>query len=422
MFSKHTAEAPASKIESFNDSKVGLQYFKVGKHESRKIPICMDTPVSLKQHSGTELSAISVLMNRGIKKTLATPLRLYIEDDPPALSPKSDQVPSLFVNLDLEENSLEDRHLAQELPNELSTSPTIPPPPVEHDVQSPALTSTYSYNRSTFMTAPSRISTSVSIAHLTENSNKEFTEETWGAIFHPQSTFKHNEGELEYHAWSSVNLPVAAARVAQRVMQIQPECSSLPDQVEATLPVILPSPPLKPSPVLTIPSEPEFCAATEPYYFDMLKQIRGEHGCSVETTTTQTRLNASRLAKKYLLPAISTQKEEQYSIEDGATPMTAQAAMIEPEVVYDTSRYWTEKKLFWMGFVCPLLWFYGSYCIRASTANHSIDVLWQRRCRIASLYFSAIAAVVVLVTAVKAAGSAGARQAQSDAIRAVIAD
>lgn len=417
MFSKHTAEAPVSKIESFNDSKVGLQYFKAGKHESRKIPICIDTPVSLKQqHSGTELSAISVLMNRGIKKTLGTPLRIYIPDDAPALLPKSDQV---FVDLDLEENSLD----AQEL----STSPTMPPPPpppVEYDVQSPALTSAYSYDRSTFVTAPSRISTSVSIAHLTENSNTEFTEETWGAIFHAQSTFKHNDGELEYHAWSSVNLPVAAARVAQRVMHIQPQCSGLPDGAEATLPVVLPSPPLKPSPVLTIPSELELCAATEPHYFDMLKQIRGEqHGCSVETT--HTRLNASRLAKKYLLPAISTQqKEEQYSIEDGTTPMTAQAqaAMIEQEVVYDTSRYWTEKKLFWLGFVCPLLWFYGSYCVRASAANRSIDVMWQRRCRIASLYFSAIAAVVVLVTAVKAAGSAGVRQAQSDTIRAVIAD
>ncbi|KAI9265435.1 hypothetical protein EDC94DRAFT_604891 [Helicostylum pulchrum] len=408
MFSKHTAEeAPVSKLESFHDSKVSLQYFKGGKHESRKIPICMDGPdtTTVKQHS--ELSAISVLMNRGIKKTLGTPLRLYIAEDQSESLQKSDETrpPSLFVDLDLSD----DHHPVHNLPD--STSPTIPPPLPPQ--QTPALTSVCLYDnedRSTFMTASPRISTSVSIAHLTENSNKEFTEETWGAIFHPQSTFKHTEGELEYHAWNSANLPVAAARVAQRVMLIQPECQGLPEQ--ATLPVIMPSPPLKPSPVLTIPSDTELCTPT--HYFDMLKKIRGEHtDSSMETHT-------SRLSRKYSLPAIST-IEEKYSIEDGGgTPITGQAMMA--EVVYDTSRYWTEKKLFWAGFVCPLLWFYGSYCIRASSAKYSIDVRWQRRCRIASLYFSAIAAVVVLVTAVKAAGSAGVRQAQSDTIRAVIAD
>lgn len=102
------------------------------------------------------------------------------------------------------------------------------------------------------------------------------------------------------------------------------------------------------------------------------------------------------------------------------------ADLADPEtLMMERPRYWTEKTLFWTGFVCPLLWYYGSVHIRASSSARLLDpsdLRWKKRCRLAALYFSVVLSVVILVTCVKAAGSAGVRQTQTDTIRAVIAD
>jgi hypothetical protein len=91
---------------------------------------------------------------------------------------------------------------------------------------------------------------------------------------------------------------------------------------------------------------------------------------------------------------------------------------IESMDAVEKHRYWNEKRVFWFGFLCPLLWFYGS----VSRYRNSVNKRWQKRCRLAALYFSVVVSVVALVVVVKMAGHAASRQSQSDQIRAVIAD
>ncbi|KAG2214291.1 hypothetical protein INT47_000847 [Mucor saturninus] len=260
---------------------------------------------------------------------------------------------------------------------------------------------------------------------MTSFDTETITDETWEAIFHPLSTFKHKKGELEYLAWNPSNLPAAAARVAYRVMHARafaPESDAIVSDVEPTIPNILPSPPLKPSPVLSQELKNEITVEDQGYYFDMLKNIRADSQPSPTSSLPP------RIAKRSLLDMIITKKQDvsQYMMEE-ETPVTTQAMMKDPETCSDEKnmeRFWTEKRLFWFGFLCPLLWFYGSYYIRAARRNSKdpTNLVWQRKCRLASIYFSVIVSVVVLVAAVKAAGSAGVRQAQSGSIRAVIAN
>ncbi|KAL9553504.1 hypothetical protein PS6_003884 [Mucor atramentarius] len=393
-------------------------------------------------------------------------------------------------------------------PKEISTTPACPPPillPVEaysdiyewdhhQDSAQPWLYTREeeSYYAQSLMTSSPRASTSVYYFEDDEQQQQGVAEESWEAIFHPLSTFKHNKGELEYYAWNSVNLPVAAALVAQRVTN--PTSHAMDDMhatthtvSEATIPHIMPTPPLKPSPVLTIVSaedEHELvknsseltlvndAAAVsasgerlmeEGYYYDMLQKIRGSNASSLDETrstlqstdvsvmddkethhqhmnkSNQTSFKRRVLAAALLLGRLSRNKSTTRATNTTNTTSTAimdhhkyamqddkPMEVADPEaLMMEKPRYWTEKRLFWTGFVCPLLWYYGSVHIKASSSTRLLDpsdLRWQKRCRLAALYFSIVLSVVILVTTVKAAGSAGIRQTQTDTIRAVIAD
>lgn len=306
----------------------------------------------------------------------------------------------------------------------LPSTPKIPPPVIlPSELYEPSITSPHNdkapppawlYERDP------ELATS-----MTSFDTETITDETWEAIFHPLSTFKHKQGELEYLAWNPSNLPAAAARVAYRVMHARafaPESDTVVSDVEPTIPTLMPSPPLKPSPVLS--EEPkEQVIEDQGYYYDMLKNIRGEP--PITTPTTEIKMEPPRIAKRSLLDLIVTKKQDNQYMMEEETPVTTQAMMMkDPEMCSDEkNRYWTEKKLFWFGFLCPLLWFYGSYYIRAARKSKDpTNLIWQRKCRLASIYFSVIVSVIVLVAVVKAAGSAGVRQAQSGTIRAVIAN
>lgn len=408
-------------------------------------------------------------------------------------------------------------------PKEISSTPACPPPIIlpieaysdihEWDNQNPVQPWLYtreeeSYYDQSLMTSSPRASTSVFCFEDDEQQQQqEVAEESWEAIFHPLSTFKHNKGELEYYAWNSINLPVAAALVAQRVTN--PTSHTIDDMsatsahtatvtVEATIPQIMPTPPLKPSPILTIASaedehelekdsseitlvnahhEYSSCEklVEEGYYYDMLQKIRGSNASSLDEnrstlqstdisimskdesqqinknnaqksfrnalllggfnrnkSTTNTNTNNTNTNTTAATTAITT------TTATTATTTTATAHndyMIDDEklnniadpetLLMEKPYYWTEKRLFWCGFVCPLLWYYGSVNMKASSNSRLLDpsdLRWQKRCRLAALYFSVALSVVILVISVKAAGSAGVRQTQTDTIRAVIAD
>lgn len=427
MFSTHQnpKEMPYLEEKTGINSIISLQryYNTEQEHETRVIPIRMDYEqdiVSLEQDyvkehpSSTELNAISVVMDRDIKRALWVddPLRLCLNGTPITLEQEVDSIPAPPPKEPAPPSKV------------LSSTPTIPPPvilpselyePTEHSpyTENPSLTWLYSRDQA------SRMSSTSTFFQDTQN----LTDETWEAIFHPLSTFKHKKGELEYFAWNPSNLPAAAARVAQRVMNARafvPESDIL--EVEATIPTLMPSPPPKPSPVLSENKTDEMTEKEEGYYFDMLKNIHGDEQSSLK----KEKQPVARIAKRYILDMISTNKSKQhesYKMED-EKPITTQAMIMDPEICSgEKNRYWTEKRLFWFGFICPLLWFYGSYYIRAaSKSNDPTNLTWQKRCRLASIYFSVILSVVVLITSVKAAGSAGIRQSQSGTIRAVIAN
>lgn len=314
-----------------------------------------------------------------------------------------------------------------------------------------------------------------------EETNKEFTEETWEAIFHPLSTFKHNtKGQLEYFAWNPTNLPQAAARVAQRVIHATAHSGEedyLPaatsqeffevdgERREATLPAVQPTPPLKPSPVLTIleneldhqesqltlvESALPTTVTTKQEYYDMLQKVRGEleeedegeefesiisslneeeenenvpvavgrqdHHFEEPSSRTASRFISGLLTRK---PRLDTaEKIHSIYMFEGNDQDTA-AVTQDPETLQrQEARYWTEKRLFFTGFLCPLSWFYASLVRRG--VKDPKDLRWAKRCKLAALYFTVVISVLSLVVAVKMAGSAASRQAQSDTIRAVI--
>ncbi|KAI9342699.1 hypothetical protein BD770DRAFT_464433 [Pilaira anomala] len=397
---RNVIENPVVKNDSLKDSVFESKYLKHSTYDGNKISISLQAeekatppPLASLKHKD-ELNAISVIMNRTIQKSLTL--------KSPSVAVENHELPFPVITTTITTATT-------------TTTPKLSSP-IEQDQESLSEPSLYEGDHQSISVSDSVISSSVvpSIAHLTQLDNKEITEETWGAIFHPQSTFKHHGEGLEYVAWNSSNLPVAAAHVAQRILRIAPYVE---DPVQATLPKLIQP---KPSPVLTIAKEEEEEPKERRRYFDMLKKIRGEEE-EEEEENKEIYQNATTLFKKYFGPTIKTEPIRQYvMMEEGATPVTAQAMIHDPETVYDTTVFWTEKNLFWLGFLCPLVWFYAAY--RNANVDYSVDVRWQRRCRDASLYFSAVVSVAILVTAVKAAGSAGARQAQSDTIRAVIVD
>ncbi|CAO3614430.1 unnamed protein product [Mucor hiemalis] len=365
-------------------------------------------------------------------------------------------------------------------PKQVTNTPAMPPPiilPPEmyeiHDDDPSEANYEFNYNnhwlysrdedQSTLMTFSPRMSTTGNSLHYydAEEGSKDFTDETWEAIFHPLSTFKHKKGKLEYYTWNLTNLPVSAARAAHRVTHPKafgPDSDVLVPsseeavQAEATLPQLAPTPPLKPSPVLTIIDDdlkdsqltlliPE----DDGRYYDMLQNIRGNQRYSnasslasslVSNTTTledETHRSSRKPSRMHLITSVfnvninpKLNKEDQYNTYGGdeETPVTTQAMMRDPEDGLKVENgYWTSKKLFWTGFMCPLLWYYGCFNFTAaSKARHVNEILWQKRCRLASIYFSVVLSIVVMVVVVKSVGAAGARQAQSDTIRAVIAN
>ncbi|KAG2207647.1 hypothetical protein INT46_005058 [Mucor plumbeus] len=356
-----------------------------------------------------------------------------------------------------------------------------------------------SYCDQSLMTSSPHASTNVFYFENDEQQHQqEVAEESWEAIFHPLSTFKHNKGELEYYAWDSTNLSVAAALVAQRVTNptshLMDNMSTASVQattiaVEATIPQLMPTPPLKPSPVLTIAStendhvlerdgseinlvdfHKELSSweklSEEDYYYDMLQKIRRSNSSSLDESRStlkstdisimdkyesqqKGKKNAQKSSKRHELllgrfnhkkpttntnttntlnatattisTITTTAAHNDYMIDDEKTSNIA-----DPEtLLMKKPCYWTKKRLFWSGFVCPLLWYYGSIHMKASNNSRLLDLSdlrWQKKCRLAALYFSIILSVIILVISIKIAGSAGIRQTQSDTIRAVIAD
>lgn len=286
--------------------------------------------------------------------------------------------------------------------------------------------------------------------------NKKFTEETWDAIFHPLSTFKHTKSGLEYYAWNPANLPQAAARVAQRVNHLNAYDTEVPSfsnpTAEATIPRLMPTSSTTHSPELASNAEQNqenaitSVGQEEGYYYDMLQKIRGgqrySHGSSIESQLYADGQD-DRLSTKSDDGTHNEQRVKSDTAKQGLVARIASASSLtaiflgntndekklhqehrDPEtLVSKKSHYWTEKRFFCIGFVCPLLWFYGSFQIRSSNRTKDpSDLRWQKRCRMAALYFSILVSLVVLVICVKAAGAAGIRQAQSDKIRAVIAN
>jgi hypothetical protein len=280
-------------------------------------------------------------------------------------------------------------------------------------------------------------SPTITSTFLSDEDNQGFTKETWEAIFHPLSTFRHKKGGLEYYTWNPANLPLTAVRVAQRVIPTRGQDTTA--SVEATIPQLMPTTPSFSTPELMLNDETRLQPEEEGYYYDMLQKIRGRHryshGSSIETRLDQSESLSdehvqSDESKQGLIARIASASSLS-AIFLGNTPINEkklqrQEHHKDPEtllMVQQKPCYWTTKRLFWTGFVCPLLWYYGSFQIRASNGiKNPSDLRWQKRCRMAALYFSIILSVVILVVFIKAAGVAGVRQTQSDTIRAVIAN
>ncbi|KAI8375175.1 hypothetical protein BD560DRAFT_422728 [Blakeslea trispora] len=297
----------------------------------------------------------------------------------------------------------------------------------------------------------------------------EFTSETWNAIFHPLSTFKHKKGELAYYPWSSANLPAAAAQVAQRVNCPLAYDSKIPNSANdttdnATLPQVLPTPYLGTSPDPTEDqgqdgiqmqsmikqdsqssfksAKPNDSATEEGHYFNMLQEIRGGNRYSTSSTESQRTFkptkayegavqwranpanpNAAKINS--FLKSINLRAIGIPDVTDKVEMEKSKQQIADPELlIEDEVRVYTIKRLFWLGFVCPFLWAFGSFYVKISAQTHTDPnvLLWQRRCRIALIYASLALAVLILVVSVNAAGAAAIRQTQTGSIRAVIAD
>ncbi|KAI8875961.1 hypothetical protein K501DRAFT_279863 [Backusella circina FSU 941] len=252
----------------------------------------------------------------------------------------------------------------------------------------------------------------------------------WDTIFHPMSTFQYVKGELEYCNWNPDDEPVTDDFIIQHAIQgrLYPvdgrPSFAQPVQTKATIPQLAPTPLLKPSPVITIVSELDIDQASivtqdnivnpdkQKYYFTMLQNIRAPSHNTATSFQTTTKKSKVPQAKK---------EENMLSSLFGAKNSNTDESEIEKgidAVIAEKHRYWNERRLFWFGFLCPLLWFYGS----VSKYRNSVNKKWQKRCRLAALYFSVVVSIVALVVVVKMAGTAAIRQSQSDTIRAVIAN
>ncbi|KAG1046260.1 hypothetical protein G6F43_011148 [Rhizopus delemar] len=217
----------------------------------------------------------------------------------------------------------------------------------------------------------------------------------WESIFNPQTTFKqNNRGELEY----------AGLDVSQLSLQAHVSAVCNPS-ISATIPNIMPSPPLESLPNQEPNVQPR---SQEGHHYDILRNVLGSPLVSAKTTVSEDKDTdekekeggSIKHTKNHLLKAFFSNRQD---LEKSAMEEARPAR-------------WTQQQLFWAGFVCPLLWVYGSF-------QHSkIDSVWRKRCRFATLYFLILLALIILVVTVRVSGGAGTRQTQSDTIRAVIAE
>ncbi|OBZ91651.1 hypothetical protein A0J61_00291 [Choanephora cucurbitarum] len=296
-------------------------------------------------------------------------------------------------------------------------------------------------------------------------SHPGFTSETWNAIFHPLSTFKHKKGELAYYPWNSTNLPAAAVQVAQRVNCPLAYGSVIPNiantAVEnATLPQVMPTPHLGASPKLVKDREPVETEsiiqqdsvpsndsvqlnenkAEDGRYFSMLQEIRGGNRYSTASMESQSTFKPTKKFEGATKWRVNPPKPDAAKINEFLKSLNLRAIgipdkiekslynkgeqqTIDPELLaIEEARVYTIKRVFWLGFICPFLWVFGSFYLRMSSQTH-IDpnvLLWQKRCRFALVYVSLALAGIILFVSINATGAAAVRQTQTDTIRTVI--
>jgi hypothetical protein len=223
-------------------------------------------------------------------------------------------------------------------------------------------------------------------------------ESKWESIFQPQSTFKDN-----VYMNTNRSEPNTAGRDQQ-------------EDMKATLPQLMPTPPLKPSPVLTInevdndsqmkmaqSDSTQTFQASGSYVFPQCASQYFDSQAFARCDSQSTMLNSDHYD---MLQQIRGQANTTFPV----SPSFKEDPEMKPK-----RSYWTAKRMFCIGFIFPLLWFVGSF-----RTTHSLK--WKKRCRLAAFYFSLSLCVVVLIFALKSAGSAATRQSQTDNIRAIIAN
>ncbi|KAI9260826.1 hypothetical protein BY458DRAFT_516413 [Sporodiniella umbellata] len=186
----------------------------------------------------------------------------------------------------------------------------------------------------------------------------------WESIFSPQTTFKQNEkGGLEYTG-------LDASRIS---LQTNATLNTHYSEYAATIPNIMPTPMLG-----CIPNDREGLSVQDGSRLDILRNVLG---------------SPKDLSKK-------KEPDQNYSHPD-----------IEKcdDKKQDKTVYWTQQRMFWTGFVCPLFWFYGSFQKKVS------EPLWRKRCRFATFYFLVVVAVIVLLIVVRTTD--GTRRTHSDGIK-----
>ncbi|CEI94120.1 hypothetical protein RMCBS344292_08341 [Rhizopus microsporus] len=207
--------------------------------------------------------------------------------------------------------------------------------------------------------------------NLKEEKKNDRATGMWESIFDAQTTFKHYKGELEYTGYNLSSQPCAA----------NPQCYTQP----ATIPNILPS----------SKSCSQIVNSGNRVVFDRKK--RHQHSVFVNMGLQQNEKPKD------------TSENKEYDVHNHLPRL-----LLSTENIQSQATYWTQERLFYAGFACPLLWIYGSF------KKNEIDSMWQKRCRYATLYFSIVLSIAIIVIVVRVNGTVGARQVQSDTIRAVI--
>ncbi|KAI8384867.1 uncharacterized protein BYT42DRAFT_563902 [Radiomyces spectabilis] len=291
------------------------------------------------------------------------------------------------------------------------------------------------------MTSTSSESSKSVSRHFT--ANVEYNTAVLQSMFHPHSTFVHHthNDEVSYEAWSPPGWCTPAARLAKRFQgDIQPRPS-------------LPFSPTGSSEGLTDPSPRKSgsVAAEESFYYDILRKIRDPNSTFnswksdkiddislassasltlAKTSNSSALLSLLRNGPIRLGHAITarmqhdrssrrSRKDNEIDVESKPEGTTENA-----DVVERATAPVIERRLFWLGFLFPPLWFYCTFRRTSDSnticANQHLRLQWQRRCRIAGIAFIMTIAVIALVIFAKLRGMAGSRRIPADQIPAVI--